>query len=157
VHIFSEGGLIVMIPLIVLFVSLLVFRGLGVLGVPLFLTWYDSTLWALSVMILFTANAHFTSLKEDLIKMVPKRFPYPRQIVFVTGILEILGAIGLLIPQVRTAAGICLAILFVAMFPANMNAARKKVPLRGKPATPLWLRLPMQVLFIALALWVALV
>ena len=146
-----------MIPLIVLFVSLLIFRGLGVLGVPLFFTWHDSILWALSVMILFTASAHFTSLKEDLIKMVPEQFPYPRQIVFVTGILEILGAIGLLIPQVRTAAGICLAILFVAMFPANIKAAIKKVPLRGQSATPLWLRLPMQVLFIALAVWVALV
>ena len=145
-----------MIPLLVLFVSLLVFRGLGVLGVPLFFTWHDSLLWALSVMILFTASAHFTSLKEDLIKMVPEQFPYPRRIVFVTGILEILGAIGLLIPHVRTAAGICLAILFVAMFPANINAALKQVPLRGRPATPLWLRLPMQVLFIALALWVAL-
>ena len=146
-----------MIPLMVLFVSLLVFRGLGVLGVPLFFTWHDSLLWALSVMILFTASAHFTSLKEDLIKMVPEQFPYPRRIVFVTGILEILGAIGLLIPHVRTAAGICLAILFVAMFPANIKAAIKKVPLRGQPATPLWLRLPMQVLFIGLALWVALV
>ena len=80
-----------------------------------------------------------------------------RLFVFVTGILEILGAIGLLILQVRTAAGICLAILFVAMFPANINAALKQVPLRGKSATPLWLRLPMQGLFIALALWVALV
>src|SRR5215469_6753485 len=139
-----------MITLIVLFVSLLVFRGLGVLGVPLFLTWHDSTLWALSVMVLFTASAHFTSLKADLIKMVPKSFPYPRQIVFVTGLLEIMGAIGLLIPQVRTEASICLAILFVAMFPANINAALKKVPLRGKPATPLLLRLLMQGLFIAL-------
>jgi uncharacterized membrane protein len=145
-----------MIPLVVLFVSLLVFRGLGVLGVPLFLTWHDSALWALSVMILLTASAHFTSLKEDLIKMVPKSFPSPRQIVFVTGILEILGAIGLLIPPVRTEAGICLALLFVAMFPANINAALKHVPLRGRSATPLWLRLPMQVLFIALALWIAL-
>jgi uncharacterized membrane protein len=152
-----EGGLIIMIPLMVLFVSLLVFRGLGALGVSLFFTWHDSLLWALSVMILFTASAHFTALKEDLIKMVPKLLPYPRQIVFVTGILEVLGAIGLLIPQVRTAAGICLAILFVAMFPANIKAAIKKVPLRGRPATPLWLRLPMQVLFIALAVWVALV
>ena len=145
-----------MIPLLVLFVSLLVFRGLGFLGVPLFLTWHDSALWALSVMVLFTASAHFTALKEDLIKMVPKPFPCPRQIVFVTGILEILGAIGLLIPQVRTAAGICLALLFVAMFPANIKAALGQVPLRGRPATPLWLRLPMQVLFVALAVWSAL-
>ena len=145
-----------MVTLIVLFISLLVFRGLGVLGVPLFLTWHDCALWALAVMILFTASAHFTALKEDLIKMVPKFFPFPRQIVFVTGLLEIAGAFGLLIPQVRTAAGICLTILFVAMFPANINAVLRQVPLRGRPATPLWLRIPMQVLFIALALWSAL-
>ena len=63
-----------MMTLIVLFFSLLVFRGLGVLGVPLFLTWHDSTLWALSMMVLFTASAHFTALKEDLIKMVPRFF-----------------------------------------------------------------------------------
>lgn len=145
-----------MMTLIVLFFSLLVFRGLGVLGVPLFLTWHDSALWALSAMVLFTASAHFTALKEDLIKMVPSFFPAPRQIVFVTGLLEIAGAVGLLIPQVRAAAGACLALLFVAMFPANINAALRQVPLRGRPATPLWLRLPMQVLFIALALWIAL-
>jgi uncharacterized membrane protein len=145
-----------MAPLIVLLAALLIFRGLGALGVPLFLTWYDSITWALALMILFTASAHFTSMKEDLIKMVPKAFPYPRQIILVTGILEILGAIGLLIPRVRFAAGICLAILFVAMFPANVNAALKHVPLRGRRATPLWLRLPMQLLFIALAVLVAL-
>lgn len=145
-----------MIPLLVLLISLLVFRGLGFLGVPLFLTWHDCTLWALSVMVLFTASAHFTPLKEDLIKMVPPFFPAARQIVFVTGVLEMAGAVGLLIPQVRPAAGMCLAILFVAIVPANINAALRRVPLRGRPATSLWLRLPMQVLFIALALWSAL-
>jgi uncharacterized membrane protein len=117
----------------------------------LFLTWHDSALWALSVMVLLTASTHFTPFKEDLIKIVPEPFPYPRQIVFVTSLLEIAGAIGLLIPGVRTAAGICLAFLFVAMFPANINASLRQVPLRGRSATPLWLCLPMQVLFIALA------
>lgn len=145
-----------MVTLIVLLVALLILRGLGVLGVPLFLTWHDCALWALSVMVLFTASAHFTALKEDLIKMVPTVFPAARQIVFVTGLLEIAGALGLLIPQVRTAAGLCLALLFVAMVPANINAALRQTPLRGRSATPLWLRLPMQVLFIALALWSAL-
>lgn len=64
-----------MIPLFVLLISLLVFRGLGLLGVPLFLTWQDCVPWALCVMLLFTASAHFTSLKEDLIAMVPRLFP----------------------------------------------------------------------------------
>lgn len=145
-----------MVTLIALFVSLLVFRGLGILGVPVFLTWHDSALWALSVMVLFTASAHFTALKEDLIKMVPRFFPAPRQIIFVTGLLEIAGAVGLLIPQVRAEASTCLALLFVALFPANINAALRRVTLGGRKASPLWLRVPMQVLFIALALWAAL-
>ncbi len=142
-----------MIPLAVLIVALLLFGGLGALGVWLFLSWQACALWALAVMLLFTASAHFTSTKEDLIKMVPSQLPFLRQLVFITGLLEILGAIGLLIPQVRPAAGICLALLFVALLPANIHAALNQVPLRGRPATPLWLRVPMQLLLIGLALW----
>jgi uncharacterized membrane protein len=145
-----------MLVLFVLLISCLIFRGLGALGVPLFATWQISAVYALSVMLLVTASAHFTRMKEDMIKMVPKQFPYPRQIVFVTGVLEILGAIGLLIPLTRVSASICLALLFVAMFPANVHAALKQVPLQGKAPTPLWLRIPMQVLFIGLTIWFAL-
>jgi uncharacterized membrane protein len=107
-------------------------------------------------MVLVTASAHFTALKEDLIKMVPPFFLAPRQIVLITGLLEIAGAIGLLLPQVRAAAAICLALLFVAMVPANISAALRYVPLRGRNATPLWLRIPIQALFIGVALWIAL-
>ncbi|GHO64578.1 hypothetical protein KSC_034700 [Ktedonobacter sp. SOSP1-52] len=146
-----------MFVFMVLIIATLVFRGLGVLGVPLFQTWHGASLWALAVMLLLTASAHFTTRKEDLIKMVPRQILYPRQIVLVTGILEILGAIGLLIPFTRTAAGICLAILFVAVLPANINAALNAISLSGQPVMPLWLRVPMQVLFIALALWAALI
>jgi uncharacterized membrane protein len=47
----------------------------------------------------------------------------------------------------------CLIALLVAMFPANVNAALKKTTLVGKPATPLWLRIPMQLLLIGLLWW----
>jgi uncharacterized membrane protein len=59
----------------------------------------------------------------------------------------------LLIPRVRPLAGICLILLLIGMFTANVNAALKGVMLRGKPATSLWLRTPMQVLFIGLIWW----
>jgi uncharacterized membrane protein len=145
-----------MVPLVVLIIALLIFRGLGALGVSLFLTWQACALWALAVMLLLTASAHFTSTKEDLIKMVPPLFPFPRQLVFVTGLLEIVGAIGLLIPLVRPAAGICLALLLIALLPANIHAALNQLSLRGRATTPLWLRVPLQLLFIGLALWAAL-
>ncbi len=56
-------------------------------------------------------------------------------------------------PVKEDAAGIALILFFIAVLPANIHAARAKVTLRGRPATPLWLRLPMQILFIVLAWW----
>ena len=50
-------------------------------------------------------------------------------------------------------AGVCLILLLIGTFSANLNAAFKHVTLRGKPATPLWLRTPMQIVFIALLWW----
>jgi uncharacterized membrane protein len=131
-----------MTVLVVLFASLLLFGGLGALGVDVLSTWQDSVAWVLAVMFQFTACAHF---------MVPEAFPNPRLLVHLTGVLEILGAVGLLIPATRGLAG--LVALLVAMFPANISAARRAVPLRGRPPTPLLLRIPMQVLFVGLTWW----
>lgn len=75
--------------------------------------------------------------------------------VYFTGLCEIAGAIGLLFPLTRHAAGFALIVFFLAVFPANVRAARSGITLRGKPATALWLRAPMQVLFIFLAWWVS--
>jgi len=140
----------------VLFASLLLFGGLGALGVEPSATRQVSAVLALAVMFLFTASAHFTKTREDLIAMVPKAFPNPGLLVYFTGVLEVLGAIGVLIPATRTLAGLGLVLLLVAMFPANVNAARKGVELRGKAPTPLWIRAPMQLLFIGMALWIVL-
>jgi uncharacterized membrane protein len=142
-----------MLPLVLFILCLLVFRGLGALGIENLSSWQDSSRFALAVMFLFTASAHFTKMKEDLVNMVPRLFPYPKQIVFVTGILEILGAIGIVVPTVKGLAGVCLIILLIVMFPANFNAARRKIPIRGKPPTPLWLRLPIQLAFVGLIWW----
>ena len=66
---------------------------------------------------------------------------------------EIAGAVGLLIPQTRKLAGICLVLLLVALFPANVYAALNEIPLRGEAATPLWIRTPMQLLYIGMVWW----
>jgi uncharacterized membrane protein len=142
-----------MLVLIILVVSILVFRGLGFAGEPAFASWSADVRDGLAVMLLFTASAHFTSMKEDLIRMTPAWVPWPRAMVFFTGLCEIAGAIGLVIPATRTAAGIALILFFIAVLPANIHAARAGVTLRGRPATPLWLRVPMQLLFIVLAWW----
>lgn len=116
-------------------------------------SWQHSALYTLVVMFLFTATAHFNKMKHDLARMIPTYFPRPLLIVYVTGVLELLGATRLMLPQFRRLSGICLIALLVGMFIANANAAQRGVTLRGKPPTPLWLRAPMQILFIALLWW----
>jgi uncharacterized membrane protein len=140
--------------LIVLFGGLVLFRALGALGVSAFGTWRESTIYALAIMFCFTAFAHFGRLRDDLARMVPPWVPNPKAVVVLTGILEILGAIGLIIPDTRWLAGVCLIAFLVAVFPANIRAAQAKVKLGARLATPLWIRGPMQILLILLVFWV---
>ncbi|WP_238014308.1 DoxX family protein [Dactylosporangium sp. AC04546] len=148
--------------LLLLLVPTLAFRGLGALGVARFASWRDSAAHGLAVMLALTGAAHFTpdSLTvmpshDDLTAMVPSFVPVPDAVVYLTGILELLGAAGLVLPATRRAAGVCLALLFVCLLPANVSAAVHDVPLNGEPATPLWFRVPEQALYIAVALWAA--
>jgi uncharacterized membrane protein len=142
-----------MLVLVILIAAILLFRGLGFAEAPAFASWSADVRDGLAVMLLFTGSAHFTPMKEDLIRMTPQWAPRPRAMVFFTGLCELGGAIGLVIPATRRAAGIALILFFIAVLPANIHAARAKVTLRGRPATPLWLRVPMQILFIFLAWW----
>jgi uncharacterized membrane protein len=142
-----------MLVLIVLLVSWLVFRAVGAAGVHAFASWQDSARYALVVMFIFTATAHFNKMKHDLAKMIPSCLPHPLLIVYITGVLELLGAAGLVLPSLRRVAGSCLIGLLAGMFVANVNAAKQGITLRGKPATPLWLRTPMQLLFVVLLWW----
>jgi uncharacterized membrane protein len=144
-----------MIVLIVLFGSWLLFRAAGAVGVHALDSWIASCRWALALMLFFTATAHFTRMKGDLLRMVPKWVPWPQAMVLFTGVCEIMGAIGILVPQTRQLAGILLILFFISVFPANIRAAKEEITLAGRPATQLWLRLPMQLLFIGLTWWVS--
>lgn len=106
-------------------------------------------------MLVFTGVSHFTFMKEDFVRMMPPWIPWPRATVYFTGVCEFAGAVGLLLPDFRRAAAYALIAFFLAVLPANIHAARAGVTLRGKPATSLLLRIPMQVLFIAIAFWSA--
>jgi uncharacterized membrane protein len=142
-----------MILLAILFGSLLFFRLLGFAGVSAFSTWHESLAFGFAALFCFTGVAHFARQRVDLEKMVPPWIPYTRQVVFVTGILEILGAIGLLIPTTRWLAGVCLIGLLVAIFPANVHASMTGVTINNRPLTQIWIRTPIQILLIILLFW----
>jgi len=83
-----------MAPFVVLIV---LFARLSVLGhfqLPVPYGWWTSLRLALSGMFLLTASAHWGKRRPGLIRMVPTVFPRPDLLVTVTGILEVLGAVG---------------------------------------------------------------
>ena len=115
----------------ILVVSCLIFRGLGFAGIPAFATWQAAARDALSLMLVFTGISHFTFMKEDFVRMMPPSIPRPRAMVYFTGVCELAGAVGLLVPDFRRPAAYALIAFFLAVLPANIHAARAGVTLRG--------------------------
>jgi len=144
-----------MAPLIVLAVVTLVARLIGHFGVAHLRDWPAATRVGLAVMFLFTAVAHFNSTRPDMVALVPPFVPNPELMVTFTGIAEILGAIGLLIPRARRIAGVALILFLLAVLPANIYAAQAGLTIRGSAATPLIPRVALQLLFISLLWWSA--
>jgi len=138
-----------MVPLIILSASFAVLRSIGLLGVTVLNNWDLPLRVALSLMFLVTASAHWGRGRADLVRMVPPAFPRAGAIVTITGVLEILGALGMLVPVTARAAAICLAVLLVAMFPANIRAARERLTIRGRPAASVPVRGAVQLVFIS--------
>jgi uncharacterized membrane protein len=115
----------------------------------------------LAAVFAFMGVLHFVpSVARGMRAMIPpplRRPGWPAALVVITGICELAGAAGLLVPWdgLRLAAGICLVVFLIAVFPANAYAARD--PERfGRTAIPFWPRLAGQVVLIAavvLAVW----
>jgi uncharacterized membrane protein len=138
---------LLMLPLGVLVVLFLL------LAFPL--GWQAALRIALAGMFLLTASAHWGRRRPDLIRMVPDSIPRPDLLVTVTGLCEILGAIGLLVPPFTRWAAIGLAVLLIALFPANVRASSEGITIGGKPATPLLARSLIQVVFLMATIAVA--
>jgi uncharacterized membrane protein len=146
-----------MAPLVVMAVVLTAARSLGAAGVwETADSWVTSLRFALVAMFVFTAIAHFhPRTRQDLIRMVPPSLPAKGLLVSVTGVFEVLGAIGLLVPTLSTAAASSLMALLGAMFPANVHAARAGLEVAGRAASPLIWRLPLQLFWMGALWWVA--
>ncbi|MBN6054787.1 DoxX family protein [Nonomuraea sp. RK-328] len=141
-----------MAPLIALIGGFVVLRLLGAAGLDVLDGWQPALRGALALMFVTTGVPHFLpSWRRDFVAMIPAVFPHPALLVTATGVLELAGAAGLLIPSLAPFAAIGLALLMAAMFPANVSAARRGLTLAGKPVTPLPVRTALQVLFIAAA------
>jgi uncharacterized membrane protein len=103
----------------------------------------------LSLFFLFTALGHFISPRE-MAAMVPPAIPYKVGVIYLTGVLELLGAIGVWIPKLIKITGICLILMLLALLPANIYAALNRVDFGGHNVGPAYLvlRLPFQIFVI---------
>ena len=141
-----------MVPFTALIGGFVALRLLGMAGVDMLDGWQPALRGALALMFVVTGVPHFLpSWRCDFVAMIPAAFPRPALLVTVTGALELAGAAGLLLPALAPYAAIGLALLMIAMFPANVSAARRGLTLAGKPVTPLLARTALQVLFVAAA------
>ena len=84
------------------------------------------------------------------VPLLPPPFPPQPWVIVATGLPELLGAAGLLVPQTRRLASLCLAVLMIAIFPANIHIAGQTVSGIRMPGVPV--RTAMQAAYIALLL-----
>ncbi len=104
---------------------------------------------ALSVMLIVTGSAHFAA-PDLMIAMMPDVMPVKREVVYLTGVLEFLAVIGLLIDRLSKLTAIMLIIFFICILPANIVGSFKQVEIGGMENGPayLYFRIPLQIFFI---------
>jgi uncharacterized membrane protein len=119
-------------------------RGLSPFG------WLQGVLRVIAALpLLVSGVGHFTHAAL-MASIIPPFFPDRPQLVFLTGVLELAGAVGLLLPAFTRVASACLAVFMIAIFPANVYAAGQTVGGLHMPSVPV--RLAMQVVYILLLL-----
>ena len=103
----------------------------------------------LSLFFLITSLGHFIQTKE-MSAMLPPSIPYRVELIYLTGFLELLGAIGIWIPSLMKLTGICLILMLVGILPANIYSAINHVEFGGHNAGPKYLivRVPFQLFVI---------
>lgn len=107
---------------------------------------------AMCLMLCFTALGHFMFTK-GMTLMIPGFIPFKKELVYFTGVAEIVMGLALLFPPLRQSFGIILIFFLVLMLPANINAALKHINYEtattdGKRINYLWFRIPLQAFFI---------
>ncbi|MGI0119620.1 DoxX family protein [Zooshikella sp. RANM57] len=105
--------------------------------------------WGLSIAFLFFSLGHFAKT-QGMVEMLPTWVPFRLNIIYLTGIMEILIAITLFIPKYQSVAAKAALIVFILFFPANIYSALNSIGLGGHQWGPIYLliRGPLQLLLI---------
>lgn len=107
---------------------------------------------ALAATLLFTSLGHLIYTK-GMVLMLPDFIPLKKEVIYVTGLLEVMGAVGLFIPSLSRVTGILLIVFFILILPTNIYASIRHLnyetaTFNGKGLGYLWFRIPFQLLLI---------
>ena len=110
--------------------------------------------WGLAALLIGTGTLHF--LRPGPFEgIVPGLLGSPRAWVWGSGVAELGCAVALLVPPLRAAAGWACVVLFVVVFPANVQMAVDALQGDGGSVAVALVRLPLQVPLVLWALYVA--
>jgi uncharacterized membrane protein len=104
-------------------------------------------------LLFIAAGANHFLNPDFYLGIMPPWLPARRELVALSGALEILGGLAVFLAPVRSWAGWGLVLLLVAVFPANLHMALNPELFPELPAAALWARLPLQGVLIAWAWW----
>jgi uncharacterized membrane protein len=104
------------------------------------------------MLFIFTGLSHFF-MPEEMAQLLPPVIPMRIELIYITGVLEILGAIGLLIPGLARLASLGLILFLIGVLPANIYAAFNYVAFGSHELGPIYLlaRIPFQLFLIGWA------
>ncbi len=110
--------------------------------------------WLLTVFMVAAGLNHFIA-PAPYVAIMPRALPWHLALVYLSGVAEIAGGLGLILPATRRLAAWGLIALLIAVLPANVNMAVHHLPLGGRavPTWLLWARLPLQLVLIGWAFW----
>ena len=110
--------------------------------------------WAIAAFFILAGIMHFVQ-DDSFAAIVPPLLPFPKLIVWITGVMEIVLALMIILPKHRALAGALFAPYLLAVLPANIYMAMENIPLGDMEASPteLWIRVAMQFPLIAFIYW----
>ena len=110
------------------------------------------TIYIMSIFYIQIGINHFTNT-EWFMKIMPPYFPYHKELVYLSGVFEIIFGLMILFEKTRFWGSWGLILLLIAVFPANIYLAQTNGAALNTTPTIAWVRLPFQAIFIALAYW----
>ncbi|MDZ7845952.1 MAG: DoxX family protein [Owenweeksia sp.] len=108
------------------------------------MSFYFISLFVMALVYLLAGVSHFL-FPAVFQRIVPGYLPYPKTLVVISGIIEIVLALGLMWPSTRSTSAWGLILLLIAVFPANVEQVRTKKARLGLPLWLVVLRLPVQI------------